>query len=177
VAARAGDDALGTGLVGAGAGATIGKWRGREGARPGGLGSALAVHGDLSVAALLAVNAVGEPRPAGVALTEPRLPALPVEPLVEAAVEPGVSDARPVSEGQATTIGVIVTNAALSKTACWRAAQSGHDGLARALDPVHTAGDGDALVVAATGGVEAQPEIVRTLAAWVVERAVADAVG
>jgi L-aminopeptidase/D-esterase-like protein len=161
VAARAGDEGVGTGPVGAGTGATIGKWRGREGARPGGLGSARAVHGDLTVAALLAVNAVGEPRPGAPALAEPRLPALPVDPL---------------AEGQATTIGVIVTNATLDKTACRRAAQSGHDGLARALDPVHTAGDGDALVVAATGAVEAPPEIVRTLAAWVVERAVADAV-
>jgi L-aminopeptidase/D-esterase-like protein len=162
VAARAGSDADGTGPVGAGTGATVGKWRGPEGARPGGLGSALAVHGDLTVAALLAVNAVGEPRPGGPVLAEPRLPALPVDPLVE---------------GQATTIGVIVTNARLDKTACRRAAESGHDGLARALDPVHTAGDGDALVVAATGAVEAPAETVRTLAAWVVERAVVDAVG
>jgi L-aminopeptidase/D-esterase-like protein len=121
----------------------------------------VAVHGDLCVAALLAVNAVGEPRPGGPPLAAPRLPALPVEPL---------------AEGEATTIGVIVTNAALDKAACLRAAQSGHDGLARALDPVHTAGDGDALVVAATGTVQASPEIVRALAAWVVEQSVLDAV-
>jgi L-aminopeptidase/D-esterase-like protein len=162
VAARAGAAAIGTGPVGAGAGATIAKWQGRAAARPGGLGSAVAVHGNLCVAALLAVNAVGEPRPGGPGLAEPRLPAIPVEPLVE---------------GEGTTIGVVVTNAALDKTACLRAAQSGHDGLARALDPVHTAGDGDALVVAATGAVEAPAETVRTLAAWVVERSVADAVG
>jgi L-aminopeptidase/D-esterase-like protein len=84
---------------------------------------------------------------------------------------------EPLGEGQATTIGVVVTNASLDKTACLRAAQSGHDGMARALDPVHTGGDGDALVAAATGEVEAPAEIVRTLAAWVVERAVFDAVG
>jgi L-aminopeptidase/D-esterase-like protein len=162
-AARAGTDAVGTGPVGAGTGATIGKWRGPGAARPAGLGSAVAMHGDLRVAALLAVNAVGEPRPGTSGLVEPRLPALPVEPLA--------------GGGEATTIGIIVTNAVLDKTACLRAAQSGHDGLARALDPVHTAGDGDALVVAATGAVPAPAEIVRTLAAWVVERSVADAVG
>jgi L-aminopeptidase/D-esterase-like protein len=162
VAARAGDEAVASGRVGAGAGATIAKWRGRDGARPGGLGSALAIRGDLRVAALLAVNAVGEPRPGRPGLAEPRLPALPVEPL---------------APGEATTVGVIVTNAALDKTGCLRAAESGHDGLARALDPVHTSGDGDALVVAATGAVVAPAEIVRTLAAWVVERAVVDAVG
>jgi L-aminopeptidase/D-esterase-like protein len=85
--------------------------------------------------------------------------------------------AGPAALGEATTIGVVVTNATLDKTACLRAAQSGHDGLARALDPVHTVGDGDALVAAAIGEVEAPAETVRALAAWVVEQAVIDAVG
>ena len=75
---------------------------------------------------------------------------------------------------QATTIGIIVTNATVDKVGCLRLAQSGHDGLARALDPVHTGGDGDALVAAATGEVEAPLETVRALAAWVVEQAVFD---
>jgi L-aminopeptidase/D-esterase-like protein len=159
--AQAGEHAVGTGLVGAGTGATIGKWRGREGTRPGGLGSAVARHGDVVVAALLAVNAVGEPRPPGSPLVEPRLPVVP---------------ALVAEEGQATTIGLVVTNGRLDKAACWRAAQSGHDGMARALDPVHTGGDGDAVVVAATGEVDAPAEIVRALAGWVVERAIIDAV-
>jgi L-aminopeptidase/D-esterase-like protein len=77
---------------------------------------------------------------------------------------------------QATTIGIIVTNARVDKVGCLRLAQSGHDGLARALDPVHTGGDGDALVAAATGEVDAPLETVRALAAWVVEQAVLDAV-
>jgi L-aminopeptidase/D-esterase-like protein len=122
----------------------------------------VARHGDVVVAALLAVNAVGEPRPPGSPLAEPRLPVVPV--LV-------------AEEGQATTIGLVVTNGRLDKAACLRAAQSGHDGMARALDPVHTGGDGDAVVVAATGEVDASPEIVRALAGWVVERAIIDAVG
>jgi L-aminopeptidase/D-esterase-like protein len=130
--------------------------------RPGGLGSAVVRHGDLVVAGLLAVNAVGEPRPAGSPLAEPRLPVVP---------------ALVAEEGQATTIGVVVTNARLDKTACLRAAQSGHDGMARALDPVHTGGDGDALIVAATGEVDAPAEVVRALAGWVVEQAIIDAVG
>ncbi|MGH9114394.1 MAG: P1 family peptidase, partial [Acidimicrobiales bacterium] len=77
----------------------------------------------------------------------------------------------------ATTIGVVVTNAVLDKAGCLRVAQSGHDGLARALDPVHTAGDGDALLAAATGAVPAPVEVVRSVAAWVVEQAVLDAAG
>jgi L-aminopeptidase/D-esterase-like protein len=77
---------------------------------------------------------------------------------------------------EATTIGIIATNASIDKVGCLRLAQSGHDGLARALDPVHTGGDGDALVAVATGEVEAPLETVRALAAWVVEQAVFDAI-
>jgi len=167
-AAVAGSAAIGTGLIGAGTGATIGKWRGPDGIRPGGLGSAVARRGDLIVASLLAVNAVGEPRPATETLSEPRIPVLPV----------GATEPAPSGPPQATTIGMVVTNASLDKTGCLRVAQSGHDGLARALDPVHTGGDGDALVTAATGELAGVPqETVRALAAWVVEQAVANAVG
>jgi L-aminopeptidase/D-esterase-like protein len=157
-----------SGRVGVGAGATIGKWRGPE-ASPGtaaGLGSAVACDGDLIVASLMVVNAVGEPRPPE-GLDAPRIPYVPLAP------DAGVAGVT--GETEATTVGVVVTNAALDKTSCWRVAQSGHDGLARSLDPVHTAGDGDAIVVAATGPVDAPVEVVRALAAWVVERAVLDA--
>lgn len=153
--------AVGRGPIGAGAGATLGKWRGPEAARPGGLGSAVARDGELIVAALVAANAMGDVYQSP--LTEPRvMRAMPI---------------GPGPELQATTIGVIVTNAAIDKGACLRVAQSGHDGLARALDPVHTAADGDALVVAATSQVDAPVETVRSLGAWVVERAVYDAAG
>jgi len=113
----------------------------------------------------LAVNAVGEPRPSDQPLSQPRLPIQPI----------GPTPAEPSGDLQATTIGIVVTNAVLDKPGCLRAAQSGHDGLARALDPVHTGADGDALVAAATREVEAPLETVRALAAWVVEQAVADA--
>jgi L-aminopeptidase/D-esterase-like protein len=49
----------------------------------------------------------------------------------------------------------VATNAALDKIGCHLLAQSGHDGLARALLPAHTAADGDGLVAVATGAVEA----------------------
>jgi L-aminopeptidase/D-esterase-like protein len=172
VAALAGRAAIGSGPVGAGTGATIGKWRGPDGVRPGGLGSAVVRRGDLVVGALLAVNAVGEPRPPTAPLLEPRIPIVPA---VLGSTETAAAPSEP-HELQATTIGLIVTNARLDKRGCLRAAEAGHDGLARALDPVHTAGDGDALVAAATGEVDAPLETVRALAAWVVEQAVADAV-
>jgi L-aminopeptidase/D-esterase-like protein len=156
VAAAGSPAAAGEGPVGAGAGATLGKWRGPDAARPGGLGSSVAREGDLIVAALVAVNAMGDVRPSP-----------PTEARVMSAMPIG-----PGSELQATTIGVIVTNARLEKVGCQRVAQSGHDGLARALEPVHTAADGDALVAAATAEVEAPLETVRSLGAWVVEDAV-----
>lgn len=57
--------------------------------------------------------------------------------------------------GLATTIGVIATDATLSKAQCQKVAGMGHDGLARAINPVHTILDGDTLFALATG---ARPE-------------------
>lgn len=156
VAAEAGGDGAPSGAVGAGTGATIGKWRGRDNARPAGIGSALVRDGDLLVAALMVANALGEPRdPAG----GPRVPV-------------AGSGVGPV---EATTIGVVVTNAAIDKLACRLVSESAHDGIARALEPAHAAGDGDAVVAAATGAVGAPVEKVRALAAWVVEQAILEA--
>lgn len=156
VAANAGEVELGR--VGAGTGALVGKWEGREHARPGGLGGAVLRHEGVTVAALVAVNAVGDRRVDG----EVRVP-----------VPPATGFAAP--EPTNTTIGLVVTDGRLTKLECHLAAQSGHDGLARALDPAHTAGDGDALVVAATGRVETTATVVRALAAHAVERAILDA--
>jgi L-aminopeptidase/D-esterase-like protein len=144
------------GRVGAGTGATIAKWQGRDLARPGGLGGAVLRHGDLIVAALVAVNAYGDILEPGD--DTPRIPAPPIE-TAEAAFAN-------------TTIGVIVTNAALTKGECLLVAQSGHDGMSRALSPTHSTADGDALIAAATGVVPAEVEPVRSLAAVVVERAI-----
>ena len=150
---------VGRGLVGAGTGATVAKWRGPAGVRPGGLGSASLRLGDVVVAALVAVNAIGEPREWGADPAPVRIPFQPIGP------------------AESTTIGVIVTNAGLDKVGCLRLAESGHDGLARALDPVHTGADGDGLVAAATGEVATALEPVRAMAAWVVEQAILDALG
>ncbi len=181
--AAAGGQAVGRGALGAGAGATVGKWRGGDAARPAGLGSAVVREGDLVVAALVVVNAIGDPLSAdGAGLARPRVPAgrLPVAggpgeattgPLEATTTGPLEATTGPL---EATTVGVIVTNAVVDKTGCRLLAEAGHDGLARALDPVHTAADGDALVAAATGVVSAPAATVRSLAAWVVEQAVAD---
>jgi L-aminopeptidase/D-esterase-like protein len=148
-AAHAAAGPYATGAVGAGTGATIAKWRGPEHRRPGGLVTATRRHGDLVVAALVAVNSVGEP---------------------------GVS-AEAVVEAQGatftnTTIGVVATNAVVDKPGCFCIAQSAHDGLARALAPAHTLADGDAFVAAATGQVEAPLAQVRSLTTAAVEAAI-----
>jgi len=67
---------------------------------------------------------------------------------------------------------VVATNAVLDKLGCRRVARSGHSGMARALLPAHTDGDGDALVVGATGQVEADFGLVRLMAAAAVETAI-----
>ncbi len=143
------------GAVGAGTGATVGKWRGSAEHRPGGLGTATERDGDLVVSALVAVNAWGEPT--GDRTTPPPLPS----PSTAAAVS-----------GENTTIGIIVTNARLDKTRCLLVAQGGHDGLARALEPAHATVDGDAVVAVATGEVDAQIDRVRVLAARAFEAAI-----
>jgi L-aminopeptidase/D-esterase-like protein len=73
-----------------------------------------------------------------------------------------------------TTIGLIVTNARLSKLDCHLVAQSGHDAFARALVPAHTRVDGDAIVAAATGAHagEAPVDLVRLLAVAAMEQAI-----
>jgi L-aminopeptidase/D-esterase-like protein len=141
------------GPVGAGTGATIGKWQGREHARPAGLGTTTSGHGDVVVAALVAVNAFGD-IDAGDRPAELRL-----------------AGSTSAAFGN-TTIGVIATNAAIGKLGCLLVAQGGHDGLARALSPVHTRVDGDAIVAAAVGGVDADVDLVRSLAVDAVARAI-----
>jgi L-aminopeptidase/D-esterase-like protein len=147
-----------TGLVGAGTGATIGKL-GREGgaraAQPGGLGTDTQRDGELVVSALVVANAAGY-------LREPSAPPR--------------AWAEPETIIENTTIGVIVTNAALDKVGCHLVAQSGHGGIARAIDPAHTRADGDALVAAATDEVAGDVEHVRAMAAHAVEAAIRQAV-
>lgn len=139
----ASDGTIALGAVGAGTGATTNKWSGTA-VGTGGLGSATIRSGDLLVSALVAVNAFG-------------------------AIDDGTSTEDlgppvPPAISENTTIGVIITNAIASKSLCNLMAQSGHDGMARALRPAHTMVDGDALVAAATQEVEADPFHLRLLA-------------
>jgi L-aminopeptidase/D-esterase-like protein len=155
------------GVVGAGAGATTGKWHGRDQLRPGGLTTWTERAGDLVVSALVAVNAWGDVAGTGLLRSWPEATEeAPLDPVAGAA--PGTAP----TPFENTTIGLVVTNARLDKLGCRHAAEGAHDGLARAVLPTHTAADGDAFVAAATGQVEASPGHVRYLATLVVERAI-----
>jgi L-aminopeptidase/D-esterase-like protein len=145
------------GRVGAGTGATYAKQAGFELARPGGIGTATFRDGDVIVSALVVVNAVGDIRGHG----------HPLERETQGQDGPTVEN---------TTIGVIATNAALGKTSCHLVAQAGHAGMARAIEPVHTRRDGDALVAASCGQVASDVEVVSGLAALAVENAIYHAV-
>lgn len=160
-----GDHAANLGLIGAGTGATVGKWGGPDTTRPGGLVTATIRAGDVIVSALLAANAYGWVDD-GTTVSDP---GPPVRPAPADPAEGEAGDAIPVTN---TTIGVVVTNAVVDKVGCHLLAQSAHDGLARALVPAHTAADGDALVAVATGQVEADPMHLRLLVQHAVTRAI-----
>jgi L-aminopeptidase/D-esterase-like protein len=151
------------GEVGAGTGATVGKWRGPQHRRPAGLDTFTARHGDLVVSALVALNAFGDvdPAPQGLDAAAPDL----VESMAafDEAIAAGFGN---------TTLAVVATNARLDKAGCLVVAQGGHDGLARSLFPPHTRVDGDAVIAAATGQVDAGIDVVRALAVLAVEGAV-----
>ncbi|MGW5053413.1 P1 family peptidase [Actinokineospora sp. NPDC004072] len=129
------------GSVGAGAGARVGSLKG-------GVDVASVRVGEITVAALLAVNARGE----AVDLRTGALHAAAVAPadFPPAPGRPGEL-AAPAPSDLNTVIGVIATDAALTKAQCRRLAISGQDGLARALRPAHSLFDGDTLFAAATG--------------------------
>ena len=151
---------LAEGSAGAGAGATVGKLGGPGRAMKGGVGTALiALPGGLQVAALMAVNAVGD-------VHEPATGAL------IAGVRSGdgrrLQGARdlllrpaPAPAGENTTIGVVATNAALDKAQLGVVARMAHDGLARAVRPAHTPVDGDTIFALSTGSREAPADLLR----------------
>lgn len=160
----AAEGAFRTGSIGAGTGATVDKWRGPENRRPGGIGMGQYTDGPLVVTAIAVVNSFGIVLQRG---EEPPTPPWPGDE-AEAAFR--------TTEGGNTIVGVVLTNAKLDKADCLTVAQGGHDGIARCVHPPHTSVDGDAIVAAATGPVEARVDQVRALAVSAFTAAIRDAV-
>jgi L-aminopeptidase/D-esterase-like protein len=158
------------GLVGAGRGATLGKWRGGEHAVPGGVGSASGRDGDVIVGVLVVVNAVGDVVGAdGRVLRGSSAPE-------DAPSFPEPAPFEEELEGSNTTLAVLATNAKCTKLECRLLAESMHHGLARSIHPSHTRHDGDIAFAAATGEVEANYDRLRVLATDVTAEAVRSAV-
>jgi len=178
------------GREGAGCGATVGKLI--PGTRPafGGVGSASLRVGEATVGALVAVNAAGDVfHPVtGAWLAGSRLAdGTPVcandvlcsGALAGAPMDPKIGIAGPTEKvGENTTIGVVATDAKLTKEQCARLALSAHDGYARCIRPAHTQLDGDTVFSVATGRVEADIPFIAlcAAAAEVTARAIANAV-
>jgi L-aminopeptidase/D-esterase-like protein len=189
-ATAATDGAVAEGNVGAGAGATVGKMAGRERAMKGGIGSAAIVLADgLVVAAIVAVNARGDiidPRTGQVVAgmrTADGKGLADVRTWLRAPSSPESRTPSPESRApspdslQNTTIGVVATNATLTKAQATKVAQMAHDGLARAIAPAHTSSDGDAIFALATGvRPTASIDIVGALAADAMSEAIVRAV-
>ena len=151
-AAAASSAPVGEGTIGAGAGATVGKSGGGGRSMKAGVGSySITLPNGLSVGAIVAVNAVGD-------IIDPDTGRI-----VAGVRNPDgtFADARKILRsgqagqaprpGENTTIGLVATNARLTKTQAQRMALMADDGFARAIFPSHTMGDGDTVFALATG--------------------------
>jgi L-aminopeptidase/D-esterase-like protein len=140
------------GSVGAGTGATVGKFLGAEQAMKGGLGSAAAaIAGGATVGTLAVVNAVGDvvDPDSGEIVAGARRPDGPGW-LDSGRALRGALD-RSVFALASTTLAVVATDAALTKEQACAVAMMAHDGIARTTRPAHTMFDGDTVFVLATG--------------------------
>lgn len=167
------------GNVGAGAGATVGKLAGAGRAMKSGLGTAsITSASGLTVAAVVAVNALGD-------IIDPHTNRVVAG--LRAEDGKSLADSRRLlrsarliqtRSAENTTIGIVATNAQLTKVQATKVAQMAHAGLARAISPVHTPYDGDTIFALATGthrptgATHAAPLHVGALAAEVMAEAI-----
>ena len=168
------------GSVGAGTGATVAKALGAERALKGGIGTAAErTASGVTVGALVAVNSFGEviDPDSGRVVAGPRgeAPGSFVGTLEVLRSRPPLS---PFGRGPNSTIGVVATDAALSKEQAYRLAVMAQAGLTRAVRPAHTPVDGDTIFALATGRNQAETDVLQlgALAARAVERAILRAV-
>lgn len=172
---NASHDAPEEGNTGAGTGCSVGKYRGMERAMKSGFGTFAIEVGPFKVGALAAVNALGDiyedgQQIAGLLNAEKTGLSNTLNELfadVEAASK--LTNAN-------TTLGIIVTNAKMTKTQLTKVAGMAHNGYARAIRPVHTMADGDSIYAVSTGGIPGDVNLIGSMAAYVMERAIVRAV-
>ncbi|WP_027417870.1 P1 family peptidase [Aneurinibacillus terranovensis] len=169
-------EAVKEGNVGAGCGVSVGKLGGFDRAMKSGLGSASRILPDgLVVGAVVAVNAVGEVRDpvtnevlAGVRDDEGK-----IKDILSCMT---AASFTPIPAGSNTTIAVVASNANLTKVQTAKVAQMSHNGLARTIYPVHTMYDGDTVFALATGGINANVDLIGMLSADVLAEAIVRAI-
>jgi len=165
------------GSIGAGTGATVGKILGTERAMKSGLGFYALQAGDLKVGAMVAVNCLGDILDplTGEKLAGPLNENMQTLADTESIMIQNCSEKKNLFAGN-TTIGIVATNAAFTKTQATKLASMAQNGYARTMRPAHSMYDGDAIFAMSTGDIEADLSVVGLLAARVMERAVIAAV-
>ncbi len=146
--AAASKEAALSGRIGAGTGATVGKSFGMEFSVPSGLGSScVELPGGILVCALAAVNAVGDiyGHHTGKLLASAKKDGVMISCMDH------LNELSQILAGTNTTLGVIATNAALTREEANKMAALAHDGLALSIRPVHTMMDGDTIFALSTG--------------------------
>lgn len=175
------------GNFGAGCGATVGKILGMDFCTKSGIGSYAVQLGPLKVGALVVVNALGDVQDpatgqivAGTLSDDRRSFRSTAEFMYASYEQQAASHEEPAGTNDGpvanTTIGAVITNAALSKAQLCKVAGMAHNGLARTIRPVHTSMDGDSIYSLSVGDVAAEPDLVGTLAADVMAQAILAAV-
>jgi len=174
-AARHGEIAQGN--VGAGIGATVGKLHGGERAMRGGLGWSAADLGAAAIGAMVAVNAVGDVRdPETGRLIAGARDAADGRRLVDTAAALAAGVPPPAFQPVNTTIGAVVTSAALGKAEASALARLAMRGFSRALSPPHLDTDGDTLFCLSLGPARCNLDLLGEAAAEAVARAIVSAV-
>ena len=163
------------GNVGVGIGCSVGKYRGMTRAMKAGFGTYAVQVGAIKVGALVAVNALGDIYEDGKMIAGLRTAdgARLSNTLDELFADVERMTAMPPAN---TTLGIVVTNAKLTKTQLCKVAGMTHNGYARAIRPVHTTADGDSIFALSLGELPGDVNLIGALAAQVMEKAIARAV-
>lgn len=178
-AAAASEDAVAEGSVGAGTGATVGKFYGMPCAMKGGVGSyTVELAGGVKVSALVVVNAYGDVLDPDsgkiIAGTRTAPGSREFADTAKLLLERG--PAGGFRRGENTTLAVVATNAALDKVEASRVSSQAHQGFVRAIRPVHTSMDGDLVITLSHGSLKAPVDMLGLAAAEAVARSIVRAV-
>lgn len=165
-----------SGNVGAGTGATVGKVMGSDRAMKSGLGCYAVQMGDLKVGAIVAVNAIGDVFEMDSTRQLAGLLSSKKDQMVSSEAEMMRLLHLASKFSLNTTIGAIITNANLDKAQMNKVAAMASNGIARTIRPVNTSMDGDSIYALCTGKVRTSPDVVGTIAAHALAKAVNRAV-